>query len=220
MGGNLPKFRYRLQVAIAIVMVACGISVHAQVTTGTVRGVVKDQSGAVIPGAAVTITDPNTKTSQTIETGNSGEYQFNNLLTGTYTITVQPPSGSNFSTLTTNDVRVRLNDITDVTNVLQPGEATASVTVSAGGAELVDTTSINLSKDFTTRQVIDLAQTSQGGSVGVGGGIYNLALISANVVSSGGVGVGTGGSVGGQRPRNNDFTVGGIDEHDKRVTGP
>jgi hypothetical protein len=219
MGGNLPKFRYRLQVAIAIVMVACGISVHAQVTTGTVRGVVKDQSGAVIPGAAVTITDPNTKTSQTIQTGNGGEYQFNNLLTGTYTITVQPPSGSNFSTLTTNDVRVRLNDVTDVINVLQPGEATASVTVSAGGAELVDTTTLNLSKDFTSRQVIDLAQTSQGG-VGVGGGIYNLALISPNVVSSGGVGLGTGGSVGGQRPRDNNFMVDGIDNNDKTVSGP
>src|SRR5258705_4204540 len=219
MVGNLRKFRYRLQVAIAIVMVAWGISVHAQVTTGTVRGVVKDQTGAVIPGASVTITDPKTKTSQTIETGNNGEYQFNNLLTGTYTITVQPPSGSIFSTLTTNDVRVRLNDITDVTNVLQPGEATASVTVSAGGTELVDTTSINLSKDFSSRQVIDLAQTSQGG-VGVGGGIYNLALISPNVVSSGGVGLGTGGSVGGQRPRANNFIVDGIDNNDKKVSRP
>src|SRR5258705_13195039 len=219
MGGNLLKFRYRLQVAIAIVMVAWGISVHAQVTTGTVRGVVKDQTGAVIPGASVTITDPNTKTSQTAVSGSGGEFQFNNLLASTYTITVEPPSGSNFSTLTVSDVLVRLNDITDVSTVLQPGEATASVTVSAGGAELVDTTTLNLSKDFSSRQVIDLAQTSQGG-VGVGGGIYNLALISPNVVSSGGVGLGTGGSVGGQRPRANNFIVDGIDNNDKKVSRP
>ena len=211
---NLRRFRYLVQAAMTIVLLACGISIHAQVTTGTVRGVVTDQTGAVVPGASVTITDPNTKTSQTAVSGNGGEYQFNNLMAGTYTMTVQPPSGSNFSTLTINDVRVKLNEVTDMTTVLQPGEAVASVTVSAGGAELVDTTSLNLSKDFSSRQVVDLAQSSQGA------GIYNLALISPNVVSSGGVGLGTGGSVGGQRPRDNNFIVDGIDNNDKSVSGP
>ncbi len=111
-------------------------------------------------------------------------------------------------------MRVKLNEVTDVPTVLQPGETTASVTVSAGGAELVDTTSLNLAKDFSSRQVVELAQTGQGA------GIYNLALISPNVVSGGGVGVGTGGSVGGQRPRDNDFIVDGIDNNDKAVSGP
>jgi len=211
---NLLELRYLVQATMAIVVLACGISVHAQVTTGSARGVVKDQTGAVIPGATVTITDPNTKVSQTIQSGSGGEYQFSNLLVGTYTIMVQPPAGSNFSALTVNDVRVQLNQLTDVPTVLQPGQTTASVTVSAGGAELVDSTSLNLSKDFSPRQVVDLAQTAQGA------GIYNLALISPNVVSGGGVGLGTGGSVGGQRPRNNDFIVDGIDNNDKTVSGP
>src|SRR4029078_9518455 len=61
---------------------------------------------------------------------------------------------------------------------------------------------------------VDLAQTAQGA------GIYNLALISPNVVSSGGVGLGTGGSVGGKRPRDNYFIVDGIDNNDKAVSGP
>src|SRR6201991_1075653 len=211
---NLRKLSHLVQAAVTIVVLACGISTHAQVTTGTVRGVVTDQTGAVIPGASVTITDPRTKTSQGVESGNGGEYQFNNLLVGTYEMTVAPPAGSNFSTLTLKDVRVKLNEVSDVTTVLQPGEATASVTVSAGGAELVDTTTLNLAKDFSSRQVVDLAQT------GEVGGIYNLALISPNVVSGGGVGVGTGGSVGGQRPRDNDFIVDGIDNNDKAVSGP
>ncbi len=203
-----------VRAVMVLLILACANSIQAQVTTGTVRGVVKDQAGAVIPGATVTITDPNTKASQSAESGSAGEYQFNNLLVGTYVITVQPPADSNFSTLTLNDVRVKLNEVTDVPAVLQPGEATASVTVSAGGAELVDTTTLNLAKDFSSRQVVDLAQTGQGA------GIYNLALISPNVVSGGGVGVGTGGSVGGQRPRDNDFIVDGIDNNDKAVSGP
>jgi len=211
---RLLKFRSLFKVAIVFLAFTSAISVQAQVTTGTVRGAVTDQAGAVIPGATVTITNPKTTTSQTAETGNAGEYQFNNLPVGTYVITVQPPANSNFSTLTLNDVRVKLNEVTDVPTVLQPGETTASVTVSAGSAELVDSTSLNLAKDFNARQVVDLAQTAQGA------GIYNLALISPNVVSSGGVGLGTGGSVGGQRPRDNDFIVDGIDNNDKSVSGP
>ncbi|HJX89543.1 MAG TPA: carboxypeptidase regulatory-like domain-containing protein [Pyrinomonadaceae bacterium] len=203
-----------INVSSLLVLLVCVSSLHAQVTSGTVRGIVKDQTGAIIPTATVTITDPKTKVSQTVQSGGGGEFQFNNLLVGTYTITVQPPADSNFSTLTLQDVAVQINQITDLTPVLQPAQAQASVTVSAGGVELVDTTSINLSKTFSSRQVIDLAQTGQGA------GIYNLALISPNVVSSGGVGLGTGGSVGGQRPRNNDFIVDGIDNNDKTVSGP
>jgi hypothetical protein len=124
---NLLELRHLVQATMAIVVLACGISVHAQVTTGSARGVVRDQTEAVIPGATVTITDPNTKVSQSAQSGSGGEYQFNNLLVGTYTIVVQPPSGSNFSTLTINDVRVQLNQLTDVPTVLQPGETTASI---------------------------------------------------------------------------------------------
>ena len=151
---------YRVIRAIIILVALAGAnSTQAQVTTGTVRGVVTDQAGAVVPNATVTITDPKTKNSQTAQSGSQGDYQFNNLLAGTYVITVQPPPDSNFSTLTLNDVRVKLNEVTDVPTVLQAGAATASVTVSAGGAELVDTTSLNLAKDFSSRQVSDLAQT-------------------------------------------------------------
>ncbi len=59
----LFEFRRLLirRLAIAMVLLACAMSAPAQVTTGTVRGIVKDQTGAVIPGATVTITDPNTK---------------------------------------------------------------------------------------------------------------------------------------------------------------
>jgi hypothetical protein len=73
---------------------------------------------------------------------------------------------------------VKLNEAeTDVPTVLQLGEATASVTVSAGGAELVGYNFAQSSKDFSSRQVVDLAQSAHGRW------IYNLALISPNVVS-------------------------------------
>lgn len=187
------------------------VTVLAQQTTGNVRGLVKDPNGAVVAGAKVTILDKKTNSTTTTQSTDSGEYEFKNLPVGDYQITVE---AAGFKNLTLNDVRVQLNQTTDVTANLTIGVQGEVVEVSAGGAELVDTTTTNLAKGFSERQVVDLAQTS------TGAGIYNLALIAPNVSTSGGVGVGTGGSVGGQRPRNNNFVVDGIDNNDKSVTGP
>ena len=51
-------------------------------------------------------------------------------------------------------------------------------------------------------------------------GVLNLSLLAGGVATSGGVGVGSGPSVGGQRPRNNNFTIEGVDNNNKGVTGP
>jgi hypothetical protein len=202
----------------SVLLAALAVSSQAQVTTGNVRGIVKDPTGAVIEGATVTITDPAKQTTSTATTSNTGEFQFHNLLPATYSLKVEAP---NFALTTVDDVRVQLNQTTDLPIQLQVGGATATVNVSAGGAELVDTTTLNLSKQFSERQVVDLALTSQTGTgTGTGAGVNNLSLLSPNVTSNGGVGVGVGGSVGGQRPRNNDFIVDGVDNNDKAVTGP
>lgn len=189
----------------------CVMSVYGQQTTGNIRGVVKDPAGAVIAGAQVTITNPRTNTSQTTQTTESGEYQFSNLEPGDYSIAI---AAGNFKNLTLSNVRVQLNQTTDLPAELQVGAQSEVVTISAAGAELVETTTTTLSKNFDSRQVVELAQTS------VGSGVNNLALLAPGVSSSGGVGVGTGGSVGGQRPRNNNFVVDGVDNNDKAVTGP
>jgi Carboxypeptidase regulatory-like domain len=183
----------------------------AQQTTGNVRGLIKDPTGAVVAGAKVTILDKKTNNTLTTQSTGSGEYEFKNLPIGDYQITVETEG---FKKVTLTDVRVQLNQTTDIGVNLEVGVRNDVVEVSAGGAELVDTTTTNLSKGFSSRQVTELAQTT------TGAGIYNLALIAPNVSSSGGVGVGTGGSVGGQRPRNNNFVVDGIDNNDKSVTGP
>jgi Carboxypeptidase regulatory-like domain len=207
------SFRKLTQVASMIALVlACVLSAHAQVTSGNVRGIITDPNGAVVPNAKVTITRTSTKLSSTTQTTSSGEYEFKDLLPGNdYTISVE---ATGFKTTTASDVNVQLNQTTDVPVQLQLGQVGETVEVTAGGAELVDTTTQNLAKSFNARQVVELAQTS------TGLGVYNLALVAPNVSSSGGVGVGSGGSIGGQRPRNNNFVVDGIDNNDKGVTGP
>src|SRR5947209_11583820 len=211
---TMDSFRKLTQVASMIALVlACVLSAHAQVTTGNVRGTVTDPNGAVVPNAKVTLTQKSTSFTQTAQTSGEGAFEFNNLQPANdYAISIEAAS---FKTLTLNDVRVQTNQTTDVPAQLTIGAIGETVEVTAGGAELVDTTTANLSKSFEGRQVVELAQTSLGGA-----GVNNLALIAPNVSSSGGVGVGSGGSVGGQRPRDNNFVIDGVDNNDKAVTGP
>ncbi len=198
---------------VVLFIAACVISTQAQITTGTVRGTVTDPNGAVVPGAKVTLTKKSTNTSSTQVTSASGTFEFTNLLTGDdYSVSIEATS---FKTLLLTDVKVSLNQATDLSAQLAPGTVTESVTVTAGGTELVDTTTSNLSQSFSSRQVSELGQTGAGAA-----GVNNLALLAPNVSSSGGVGVGTGGSVGGQRARNNNFMIDGVDNNDKSVTGP
>ena len=204
------------QILMLILAFAYAISVQGQVTTGSIRGVVTDPNGAVVPNAKVTITKRSNNNSLTTQTSGTGQFEFNNLLVGAdYTVTVE---ASNFKALTLTDVKVQLNQITDLAAQLSLGVVGEMVTVTSAGAELVDTTTATLSKSFNDRQVVDLAQTNVGGAFG--GGVNNLALLAPNVASSGGVGVGTGGAVGGQRPRNNNFMIDGVDNNSKSVTGP
>jgi hypothetical protein len=105
----------------------------AQVLYGSVVGTVKDQSGAVIPGAAVTVT--NTQTGQIKEgmSDGTGKYSIPNLLEGTYDVGVKMTGFRNYMEkgITVSINTVRLTDIT-----LQVGQVTDTVTVEASAAVL------------------------------------------------------------------------------------
>ncbi len=101
---------------------------------------------------------------------------------------------------------------------------TANITTSVAGtsttvevsetAVTIDSTTPTISTTFNSKEISDLPSTS------TGSGVLNLSLLDAGVASSGGVGAGSGPSVGGQRPRNNNFTVEGVDNNSLSVTGP
>src|SRR5205085_10449959 len=99
---------------------ACVLSAHAQVTSGNVRGIVTDPNSAVVPNAKETITEKATNVSSNTQTTGSGEYEFKNLLPADhYSISIE---ATGFKTTTLNDVRVQLNQTTDVPAQLQLGQ--------------------------------------------------------------------------------------------------
>jgi len=100
----------------------------AQYDTGSINGIVRDKSGAVISGADVKVT--NTKTGRILEvqTGNSGEYNVPGLPEGTYTVEV---SRAGFATAVVSDVVLHAGETRAADAELRVGAATESVSVQA-----------------------------------------------------------------------------------------
>ncbi|HET6646998.1 MAG TPA: carboxypeptidase-like regulatory domain-containing protein, partial [Pyrinomonadaceae bacterium] len=128
----MPSFRTITQVfTVLAIALGCVFSAHAQVTTGSVRGVVTDPNGAVVPSAKVTLTKKSNNTVLTAQSTGGGTFEFNNLLSGNdYTVTVEAP---NFKTLTLTDVSVNLNQVTDLPAQLTLGGVGETVTVTSAG---------------------------------------------------------------------------------------
>ncbi len=195
--------------ALMSVLALGAVLAFGQAIDGNIVGTVTDASGAAVVGADVTATNVETNVTASGKTGGSGEYRFEHLLAGTYRITVKM---TGFKTVSENTI-VELNK-TGTRNIsLTPGAATETVEVS-GIPPVIDTTTAQLQNTFDNKMVSDSPMAS------TGSGVINLSLLNAGVASSGGIGVGTGPSVSGQRPRNNNFTVEGVDNNNKGVTGP
>jgi hypothetical protein len=186
----------------------------AQTTSGDLVGTVKDPSGAIVPNASVTITNEETGVAVSIKSGDSGEFRAGNLLPGKYDLSV---TSGGFQPYTLHAIAVELNK-TSTANVTLSVGANTTVEVAAEAGVALDTTSTNLTQSFSNIELANLPSTASGGSTGFG--VLNASLLSPGVASAGGIGIGIGPSIGGQRPRNNNFTIEGIDNNNKAVTGP
>src|SRR5262249_54130145 len=75
--------------AALLIFSLCSGHLHAQAVKGSLLGTVTDASGAVIPGASVTVTEVNTNLTRSTVTNESGNYVFGNLDRGVYRVEVQ-----------------------------------------------------------------------------------------------------------------------------------
>lgn len=185
-------------------------SLHAQATSGDLVGTIRDASGAAVPGAQVTVTSQGTGVTSKVTSNSDGQYRVSNLLAGSYDVSAM---STGFATTKVTGVSITLNK-TSTTDVTLGIASTTSVEVTANSGVTLDTTTNNLTTNFDAQELRVLPTAS------VGFGVLNASLLAPNVTSPGGAGVGTGPSVGGQRPRNNNYTIEGIDDNDKSVTGP
>jgi hypothetical protein len=198
--------------AVLVAALVFSIPAAAQRTTGTLRGQVLDPAGAVVANAQVTATNVQTGVSTKITTTSAGTYDYPSLLPGKYTVTVE---AAGFKKYLKSDVQV-LADQDNVADArLDLGIATETIEVSAG-AVAVESTSSALNNDYDSKDVLSLPSAS--GTLN--GSPINLAVLAPNVIAQPGGVTGIGGSVGGTRPRDNNFVVDGVDDNNLNVTGP
>ncbi len=199
---------------LTTLLVFAGI-LFGQETSSNLVGTVTDTTGAAVPNAKITATNRDTNVKYTTFTNNVGEYRINNVPVGQYNVSA---AASGFAMATKADVAMELNHTTSVNIMLAVGSVTTVMEVEAAGVA-VDTSTAQLEATYDSRASVEQPLAGMTRTLGTSG-IYNLSLVGAGVTTSGGIGQGTGPSISGQRPENNSFSIDGVNNDDRYVTGP
>lgn len=143
-------FRNTVRAAAIISLFFFAIILQAQLSTSTLVGTIKDTSGAVVPGAAVTVKNLQTGLERSVTSGSSGDYTVTNLQIGHYSVTV---SHAGFRTARVSDIQLQVGQTARADAVLQVGSASQRVTVTAA-TPLLNTTSSSVGQ-VVSRQVLE-----------------------------------------------------------------
>jgi outer membrane receptor protein involved in Fe transport len=216
------KLRWLAVAAFAAALLALPQAALAQ-STGTLSGVVTDNSGAVMPGATVTVTSQATGQVRTATSGSDGFFTVPLLPPGVYNLVV---TLSGFNTHKREGVRVSVSESVRVNVQLAIGQLEESVTV-VGEAPLVETANATMGIVIDEKKVVDLPLNgrnfAQLGTLIPGvvappaqlGGASGDAQAGAN-----GFGAATAGfNVNGMRNQSNNFLMDGSSNNDTFNTG-
>src|SRR5438309_7286426 len=172
---------------------------YPQTFRGAINGTVMDPSGAIVPNAQVKATEMATGIGHTTVTTSDGQFAFQDIPLGMYTVTVAAPG---FSTSTITKVEVIAGTIRTIPIKLSVGQQTTAVEVSAA-ALIVDTTTqtqtMTMPADVVHNTPLNGRDFTQLISVEPGFGGYN---------------VGGFGSLNGTRPNQMNWQIDGVDNND------
>jgi carboxypeptidase family protein len=199
------------------------VTAHAQFKA-SIQGTVKDATGALVPQAKATLANLETGKAQETTASDEGFYRFSGLAPGKYKLTIEK---SGYKQKVFDDVVVSAEASQGIDVELEPGELTATITITSTTEQMLQTENGNVSRALTTREVQSLPQ--------VGRDPYELLRLTRGVFGDGarsgsGAAVnlpnttGPGGSnnsifqtenqvqisANGQRLSSNNFTVDGV----------
>ena len=179
---------------------------RAQVDTGTILGTVTDTTGAVVPGATVTIVNHETSATLTATTKADGRFEFTPLHIGSYRIVVEAP---NFKKAIIQSVLLDIQQHAVVNVDLQPGAVTENVVVTEA-PELMQTQSGSVGQVIEEKTIEDLP---------LNGRDYTMLVLLAPGVTIPQQGARASNQfvANGARVAQNDYLLDGIDNNSNSV---
>lgn len=189
--------------SLAFFLFVSAISLHAQQATALLTGTVRDASGAVVPGAKVTLRNAQTNVSRTLTTDKDGNYLFPLIPIGTYEVTVEQQG---FDKYVRKGITLEINQNAHLDIPLKIG-TTSQVVEVTGDVTQVDTVTATLGKVETTERILDLPLVERD--------TLQLGLLQAGVFAPDqDDGSGNPYSVSGQRSESMTFLLDGADNND------
>ncbi len=135
----MRNLRYFIFATLIISLLAFVPAAVAQITSGTITGVVTDTSGAVVAGASVTITSTQTGSVRTATTNSEGNFSFPELSPGVYNITV---TKQGFKKVEQKGVEAHVADLNNVTIKMPVGGMVETVEVQASAVQVETQTGV------------------------------------------------------------------------------
>jgi outer membrane receptor protein involved in Fe transport len=204
------RFR-NLAAALLLSLFAFTSLAIGQTSNGTITGVVRDASGAVVSGATVVVTNEATAAKRDATTNAEGAFRVEAVDPGPYSVLV---SKTGFKGFELKHLDVRPSVITSADVALGVATANAEVTVETANTATLDVESGGITSTIGEQELktipifsmnpVELVQTLPG-----------VQLINGNSALSNGVNV----SVNGARPRSNNFLIDGQDDNDNSIGG-
>jgi hypothetical protein len=199
-----------IAVAALVLLLVLPGSLLAQIATTSLRGVVKDPSGALVPGAKITITNNATGQSLTATSNGAGEYSFTQIAPARYMIDVTAPGfGEQKATAelivdqpATVDFTMTVSSAAQVVNVSAEAQTINTTDASLGGAM---NNALIQALPSETRNVPDLLSLEPG--------VLYLPTLGASESNPGGDS--RSGAVNGIRSDQGNVTLDGVDDNDQ-----
>lgn len=176
---------------------------YGQLGKGVITGTVTDPSGAVVPGATVTIVNQGTAIQRTETTDPQGVYRFELADVGTYTLRV---SSSGFANYEATGLVLTVGQTVTSDVRLEVAKTAQTVTVEAGGIQLVNTTNAEISGLVDRNTIANLPLEIRDAGVFVN--------LQPGAVSADFNGSTRGAAVNGQRGGTGNFMIDGTDNND------
>ncbi len=142
----------RLRSVLMFVLVFGSVVCHAQLGTGTLNGTVTDSTGAVVPGATLTLIDTDTNATRKIKSNGAGYFSLPELPIGKYSLSATAPG---FGTITRNNIELSVGAQLTVDLPLAVGASNVTVEVRTAEAQ-VNSTSGEQSSLIDPKQIRDL----------------------------------------------------------------